>query len=41
MPLYLLTLYTKAERSNLSKSDKAELAKLTEILVNNWKAKRQ
>ena len=40
MPVYLLTLYTKADRSNLSRSEKAELARLTELLVNIWKAKQ-
>lgn len=38
MPLYLLTLYTKADRSNISKSQKAELAKLTHALVNIWRS---
>jgi hypothetical protein len=37
MPLYLLTLYTKGERSNLSRAQKAELASLTDLLVSLWK----
>jgi hypothetical protein len=33
IPLYLLTIFGKSERANLSKADRNELAKLVEILV--------
>jgi hypothetical protein len=36
MPLYLLTLFAKNERSNLSKAECNELAKLVDILVQTW-----
>ena len=39
MPLYLLTLFAKGDRANLSKSDRNELAELTGALVSIWKAK--
>lgn len=36
MPLYLLTLFAKNERANLSKAERNELAKLVDILVKVW-----
>jgi hypothetical protein len=36
MPLYLLTLFAKNERANLSKADRNDLAGLVEILVQTW-----
>ena len=36
MPLYLLTLFAKNERANLSKAERNELAGLVEILVQTW-----
>ena len=36
MPLYLLTLYAKNTRSNLSNSQRHELFELTSQLVNVW-----
>lgn len=36
MPLYLLTLFAKNERANISKSERNELAGLVDILVNAW-----
>jgi hypothetical protein len=36
MPLYLLTLFAKNERANISKSERNELAGLVDILVNTW-----
>lgn len=36
MPLYLITLFAKNERANLSKADRNELAKLVDILVDLW-----
>ena len=39
MPLYLLTLFAKGDRANLSKAERNELAALTGALVSLWKAK--
>ncbi|RCW71296.1 RelE toxin of RelEB toxin-antitoxin system [Pseudorhodoferax soli] len=39
MPLYLLTLFAKGDRANLSKAERNELAGLTVVLVSLWKAK--
>jgi hypothetical protein len=36
MPLYLLTLFAKNERANLSKAERNELSKLVELLVHIW-----
>ena len=36
MPLYLLTMFAKNERANLSKAERNELAKLVEMLVRIW-----
>ena len=36
MPLYLLTLFAKNERANISKSERNELAELVELLVQIW-----
>lgn len=36
MPLYLLTLFAKNERANISKSQRNELADLTTLLVRAW-----
>ena len=36
MPLYLLTLFAKNERANLSKAERNDLAGLLEILVQTW-----
>ncbi len=40
MPLYLLTLFSKGDRANLSKAERNELAGLTALLVKAWKGKR-
>lgn len=40
MPLYLLTLFAKGERANLSQAERNELATLTTLLVKAWKRKR-
>ena len=37
IPLFLLTLFTKNEKVNLSNSEKNELAKMTKILIDNYK----
>ena len=39
MPLYLLTLFAKGDRANLSKAERNDLASLTEVLVDIWKTK--
>ena len=35
-PLYLLTLFAKNERANLSKAQRNELADLVDVLVQIW-----
>ena len=39
MPLYLLTLYAKGDKANLSKAERNELSELTKLLVGLWKRK--
>jgi len=36
MPLFLLTVFGKGEKSNLSKAERNELAKFTNLLVKNY-----
>lgn len=36
MPLYLITLFAKNERANLTKAERNELAKLVDILIASW-----
>ena len=36
MPLYLLTLFAKNERDNLSKAERNELSGLVDLLVDIW-----
>lgn len=36
MPLYLLTVFAKNERANLSKAERNDLADLVELLVDYW-----
>ena len=36
MPLYLLTLFAKNERANLSKAERNDLAELVDVLVSVW-----
>ena len=36
MPLYLLTLFAKNERANLTKAERNELAGLVDVLVSLW-----
>ena len=36
IPLYLLTLFAKNERTNLSKSERNELSELVNLLVGAW-----
>ncbi len=39
MPIYLLTLFAKNERANLSQAERNEVAKLVDILVSAWMEK--
>jgi hypothetical protein len=39
MPLYLLTLFAKGDKTNLSKAERNELAELVGLLVQLWKRK--
>lgn len=39
MPLYLLTLFAKGDKANLSKAERNELAGLVEVLVGIWKGR--
>lgn len=36
MPLYLLTMFAKNERANLTKAERNELAGLVDLLVQMW-----
>lgn len=36
MPLYVLTLFAKNERANISKAERNDLAGMVEILVQAW-----
>lgn len=36
MPLFLLTLFGKGEKANLSKSERNDLAKPTSLLIRNY-----
>lgn len=36
MPLYLLTMFAKNERANLSRAERNELAGLVDMLVAAW-----
>ena len=36
MPLFLLTLFGKGEKSNLTKSERNELSKFTSLLIKNY-----
>ena len=36
MPLYLLTLFAKNERANLSKAERNDLAAMVDVLVSAW-----
>jgi hypothetical protein len=36
MPLYLLTLFAKNERANISKAERNELAELVGLLLQIW-----
>ena len=36
IPLFLLTVFGKGEKSNLTKTERNELSKFTSLLVNNY-----
>jgi len=36
MPLYLLTLFAKNERANISKTQRNELSEMVDLLVHFW-----
>jgi hypothetical protein len=40
MPLYLLTLFAKGDKSNLTKAERNELAGLVDVLVSIWKGRK-
>ena len=39
-PLYLLTLFAKGDRANLTKAERNDLADLTDLLVRAWRKRR-
>lgn len=41
MPLFLLTLFAKGERSNLSRSERNELAQLAQVLRSHYEGKQR
>jgi hypothetical protein len=41
MPLYLLTVFGKGEKANLSKAERNELAKLVRLLAQTWSTKHE
>lgn len=40
IPLFLLTLFGKNQKINLTKTEQAELAQLTKVLVKNYSRKK-
>lgn len=41
MPLYLLTLFAKGERANMTRAECNELAVLVRVLVQAWRRRRE
>lgn len=41
MPLYLLTIFAKNDKENLTKAERNELASLVDVLVSIWKKRRK
>ncbi len=39
-PLFLLSLFGKGEKANLTKSERNDLAKLTSLLVKNYRGSK-
>jgi hypothetical protein len=40
MPLFLLTLFGKGEKANLTKSESNDLAKFTSLLIKNYRGRK-
>ena len=40
MPLYVLTVFGKGEKANLSKAERNELAGLVKLLVRAWESRK-
>jgi hypothetical protein len=40
MPLYLLTVFAKGDKANLTKAERNELANLIDVLVSIWKERK-
>lgn len=40
MPLYVLTVFGKGEKANLSKAERNELASLVKLLVRAWESRK-
>ena len=41
LPVFLLTVFSKGDRVNLTKSERNDLAKLTKVLIDNYRRKRK
>lgn len=41
MPLYLLTMFAKGDRANLSRAERSSLAALVDVLVTMWKERSE
>lgn len=39
MPLYLLTMFAKGDKANLTKAERNDLADLVDVLVEIWRGK--
>jgi len=39
MPLYLLTLFAKSDKANLTKAERNDLSDLVDVLVETWRGK--
>jgi len=39
MPLYLLTLFTKGDKANLTKAERNDLSGMVDVLVEIWRGK--
>lgn len=39
MPLYLLTLFAKGDKANLTKAERNELAGMVDVLIGIWRGK--
>ena len=41
LPLFLLTVFGKGEKANLTKAESNDLAKITSLLVKNYRGKNE